>query len=310
MFKTAKKEDLCQVSLTGIRALILLGLLIEEPRSLEEIRTKFIEYNVLEESHSNDILRIDLNTLRAIGCDISRADKKTNYKYKLLNHPFDLKITDAEISLLKRVYNRIKDNLSIDELIQHDILFNKIAKHICDENQKQKICGISPLKHFNTNKIKELEEDCKYKRILKLIYKNPVTNKELEKDIAAYEIVFKNNKVYLLGFDLNLKKNIMFHINRIRKILSKSENDINIVNKSIFVKFKLKNLGILGLNDNETIINENTTDGFIIEGKYHNEFLAIQRILSFGLNCTVIEPEDFKEKIIDSLKKMKDIYNE
>ena len=126
MFKIAKKEDLCQISLTGVRSLVLLGLLMQEPRSLEEIRAKFIEYNILDETHSNDILRIDLNTLRSIGCEISRAGKKTNYKYTLLKHPFDLKITNEEINLLKRVYNKIKNNLSINALIQYDKLFKKM----------------------------------------------------------------------------------------------------------------------------------------------------------------------------------------
>lgn len=309
MFKAAEKEELLQISLTGVRSLVLLGLLIDEPRSLEEIRDKFLEYNLIDNSHSNDILRIDLNTLRAMGCEISRADKRTNFKYKLLKHPFDLKITNNEISLLKRVYNNIKDSLSIDTLIQYDYLFKKLANQVCDEKQKQSLYGISSLKKFSIDKIKELQEDCLYKRNLKLLYKTPTSNKEIEKEIIAENIVFRNDKFYLFGYDLNLKENIMFHINRITKILSRNNNDGNFSNNSTIVKFKLKNFGTSGLNDNETIIGGDIANGVIIEGKYHNEFLAIQRILSFGVNCTVIEPNDFKEKIIDSLKKMKEIYN-
>ena len=309
MFNIAKKDDLCQISLTGARSLILLGLLMREPLSLEDIRTKFLEYNILEENHSNDILRIDLNTLRSIGCEISRADKRTDFKYKLLSHPFDLKITNEEILLLKRVYNRIKDNISINALINYDKLFKKIAEHVCDENIKQQLYGISSLKKFNIEKIKELEEDCKYKRTLKLLYKTPVNNKESEKCILADNIIFRNDKIYLCGFDFNLKENVMLHLNRIRKILSRDDESNGTLKKDTVVKFKLKDFGISGLNDNEKIISGNINDGFIIEGKYHNEFVAIQRILSFGMSCTVIEPDDFKEKIIDSLKKMKEIYN-
>ena len=310
MFQVAKKDDLNQISLTGVRSLVLLGLLIQKPHSLEEIRTKFLEYNILEESHSNDILRIDLNTLRSIGCEISRADKKNDFKYRLLKHPFDLKITDDEISLLKRIYNKIKDNLSIEELIKHDDLLKKIAENVCNEELKQKIYSISPLKHFDTNKIIELREDCKNKRVLKLVYKTPVTNKVSEKEISADKIIFRNNKVYLLGFDLNLKENVMLHINRIRKIISRSDDNNNGIKKFVTIKFKLKDFGTLGLNDNENILNGDLENGFTIEGKYHNEFLAIQRILSFGENCTVIEPDNFKEKIINSLKKMREIYYE
>ena len=38
MFKIAQKNELNQVSLTGMRALLLVGLLIQAPRTLEEIR--------------------------------------------------------------------------------------------------------------------------------------------------------------------------------------------------------------------------------------------------------------------------------
>ena len=75
MLSNVTKEDLCQVSLTGVRSLILLGFLINKPHSLSEIREKFIDYNIMEESHSDDIIRIDLNTLRAMGCDITRDRK-------------------------------------------------------------------------------------------------------------------------------------------------------------------------------------------------------------------------------------------
>ena len=309
MLKVENKDELCQISLTGVRSLVLLGLLIEKPRSLEEIRTKFLEYNILEESHSNDILRIDLNTLRAMGCEISRASKSTDFKYKLLKHPFDLKINKEEISIIRRAFNKIKNNLSVNALIQYDILFKKIAEHICDEDLKQELYGISSLKHFDINKIKELEDDCKYKRVLKLTYKTPVTNKETEKEIATEKIVFKNDKVYLFGFDLNLKESVMLHLNRICKILSKDNNNGNFYKKSVTVKFKLNNFGTYGLQEGEKIIEGNISEGFIIKGTYHNEFIALQRILSFGTKCIVIEPSDFKNKVVDTLTKMKEIYN-
>ena len=55
------KTDLNQISLTGVRALALIGLLIIAPRSLEEIRKSFINMHIMDNNHSDDILRIDLN---------------------------------------------------------------------------------------------------------------------------------------------------------------------------------------------------------------------------------------------------------
>ena len=85
MFKPADKTELNQISLTGMRAIALIGLLVKAPRTLEEIRQKFIELNIMEPEHSDDILRIDLITLRTMGCEITKANVATDFKYILLN---------------------------------------------------------------------------------------------------------------------------------------------------------------------------------------------------------------------------------
>ena len=305
----AKREDLCQVSLTGIRSLVLLGLLIKSPRSLEEIRAEFINSGIMSPSNSDDILRIDLNTLKFAGCEISRADKSTNFKYKLLSCPFSIKITEEEISLLKKVYNKIKHSIDIETLLNYDSLIKKLAEQIYNNDIKDALLGLSPFKHQSLEIINELIEDCKNHNLLKIIYKKPTAKYESEKEIAAQEIVFQNDKLYLYGYDINKKESVSLNIKRIKSILSRqSGNDIKGKNPTV-VKFKLKQIGILGLKDCESILSGDCTSGYIIEGTYHNKFIATQRILSFGSDCTVIEPRDFKQEIIKSLIEMREIYN-
>ncbi len=309
VFKEANKENLCQVSLTGIRSLILLGLLVDKPRSLSEIREEFIKYNIMEDYHSDDILRIDLNTLRTFGCEISRADKRTNNKFVLTKHPFTCNIATEELHILKRAFNRIKQNLDLKALLQFDALFTKLADNIFDKELKEELLGISPLKHYNLDIIKELQEDCKSNKIIKFIYKSPTSDKETEKNIQGNDIIMKNDKIYIQGFDINFQKAVSLNVDRIKSIISKKDNDNNNIVEKITVKFKLKKFNVQGLDDNENIINGTPNDGYLIEGKYHNEFLAYQRILSFGSDCTVLEPENFKQEIIEKLKRMRNIYN-
>ena len=57
----------------------------------------------MEDCSSSDILRIDLNTLKTMGCEISRSVRKTGYKYILTKHPFELRIEDFELNLLKKL---------------------------------------------------------------------------------------------------------------------------------------------------------------------------------------------------------------
>ena len=306
MFKPAVKSELCQISLTGMRSLVLMGLLLQRPRSLEEIRDEFLKMNLIEENTSTDILRIDLNTLRAMGCEISRAGKNTNRKYVIEKTPFSLDISSEEVSILKKVYKKIRDNLDVKTLYEYDCLFRKISEYVIDEDVKQAILGISVLKTFNYKYFNELLDACSKSKTLTLVYKSPALQDKEEIVVFAKNLVLENEKIYLHGFDMNLKQAISLNIKRILSILSSKESS-NFEIRPVTIKFHLKEFGVTGLWHNEKII-EQSADGYIIEGEYHNDFLATQRILSLGSDCTVIEPENFKENLINLLKSMKEIY--
>ena len=300
--------DINQVSLTGVRGIVLLALLIDAPRSLQEIRQAYLNLKIMEPEHSDDIIRIDINTLKASGCDITREKKKTGYKFTLLSHPFSLKLTMDEVNLLKKVYNRIKNRSGIELMLKYDELFRKLASYVDEQEIKEKLYGISILKNYNIDFVKELLEDCEEKRVLTLIYKNPTAKEESQKDISAQKLVLQNDNIHLYGYDFDKKRSIVLNIKRIKSIITRYTGLGKIEAEIITVKFLLKNSGKEVLEENEQII-ETTDDGIIVEGKYYNDFIAAQRILSFGANCIVYEPEDFKQDIIQKLKSMRRVYN-
>lgn len=305
MFKPADKSELNQVSLTGLRGIVLLGLLIEAPRSLKEIREIFTDLNIFEPEHSDDILRIDINTLKASGCEITKANAKTGFKYRLLKHPFSLNILKDEIHVIKKAYKKIKDSSNIELILKYDELFKKLAEYIDDSEAKETLRGLSVLKTFDTEFIQDLIEDCRQNRTLRLSYRTPQAKDDSQKEVCAHRIVFQNDKIYLYGFDLI----VVLNIKRIGAILARFSGSSKVEIEYTTVKFFLKNFGVTGIEENEVIL-ENRDDGYIIEGRYYNDFLAAQRILSFGANCTVLEPQEFREKIIQKLINMRNVYNE
>ncbi len=309
MFKIAQKNELNQVSLTGMRALLLVGLLIQAPRTLEEIREVFILYNIMEENHSNDIIRIDLNTLRRMGCEISKATAKTGFKYVLTKHPFGLQIDENDILVLKKAYKFIKEKEDIKTLLEFDNLFKKIAEYVMDNNIKEQLYGISFTKEFPMDLINTLLNDCKQKNILNIVYQKPTENFESYKKIIAQNLVLKNDKLYLYCYDFERKDSIILNVKRIKQIISRIIGSGDNQFKTTKIKFHLKSFGVLELNEEEKIV-ESNENGYIIEAEYHNDFVAMQRVLSFGKDCTVIEPLNFKDKIIQKLKSMRKIYEE
>ena len=102
MFKPDEKIEVSQISLTGTRSLALIGLLIVAPRTFDEIKSELIKMNVFDEKNSDDTLRVDLNTIKSVGCELTRPCPSNGYKYALKKHPFILKLTKDDIKLLDK----------------------------------------------------------------------------------------------------------------------------------------------------------------------------------------------------------------
>ena len=301
-----KDIDVNNISHTGARAIALIGLLLVAPRSMQEIREKFIEYGIMDSSQSDDIIRIDMNTIKSFGCEISRSSLKTQYKYVLTKHPFTINMTEDDIKLLKRLLDKIKNTVSIYKLLEFNAFFEKISKYI-SEDIKEKVLGISPLKYYEIDTINELAAACANNYTVKLMYKKTSAKNPAEKNIVAQKLIFQNDKLYLYGYDLEKQDSVTLLFNRITSVESKKLTDKFFVQKPLFVKFHLKNYDLNLLTEEEKCLGK-SDNGYIVEGGYFNEFLAIQRILSFGAQCTVIEPIEFRRKIISKLKEMRKIY--
>ena len=306
MFKPSGKTELNQISLTGIRALVFMGLLIKGPHSFDEIKKTFIDLKIMEESHSDDIVRIDLNTIKLMGCEIDRCSAKTNFKYVLKKHPFAFRIPEEELVIVKKVYNMVKQNSDLKTLLEYHELFERIAKYICDEETKEAILGISVLRYYNIQDVMDLIIDCQNNTTLDLLYQKP-NSSVTRRRVVAQEIACKNDKLYLYGYDLDKKDSIVLNILRIESIISKRFETRQIDKKLTNVRFILKDFDIKELEGNEIIVN-NDNNVCTVEGAYHNSFLAVQRILSFGHKCTVLEPLEIKKDVIKKIKEMREVY--
>lgn len=303
---TKYHESNKQISMTGARAFLIFEYLSYKPRSFEEIRNRLVECGVANRHYSIDTIRVDLNTLKAIGCEIKKATKKTNYKYELTTHPFKIKISTRELATLKKVYKKIAKIASPLMLLDYHFIFQKLADFIEEKTYKEQVLGISLLKSIDTDILKKLVEDEENHNKIKILY-NTSNNKEHEYDITLEKLGLRNNKLYVYCYNHTLKKRSFLNVSRIKEIISKIFDGDSILGLDINVKFKLFNYNDFQLEKTEQII-ENSEDYAIIQGRYFNDFIAKQRMLSFGSDCVVIEPEEIKQDIINTLKEMRSVY--
>ena len=110
------------MSFTGFKALYFFSLLLEAPRSYEEINEAFMQHEFIKESISIDTFRVYLTSLKRAGCEIIKTRRVEGGKYKMLSHPFQLKITDDQVKSLVKIYKMISKNIEVDELDRKSVV--------------------------------------------------------------------------------------------------------------------------------------------------------------------------------------------
>ena len=296
-----------QISLTGSRAMVILIALMEGPKDFDEIKQFMFDCGVISKSYSIDTIRIDLNTLKAIGCEISKATKTNKHKYKLLNHPFYLTLSEQEVDLLKSAYKVAVACASPETLLQYHKLFNKIAEQEKDEQIKEELYGISILKGENIDLIEQLVSDETKHNKVKISY-NPGSSKEtVEYDVTVEKLGIRSGKLYLYCYNHTLGSRSFLNVSRINGVLKKMFDRTSNIGFDSIVHFKLCNYKKYKLEDNEFIIEEDGEDA-LIEGRYYNDFIAIQRMLYLASDCTVITPDFIRTTVINKLKGMRALY--
>ncbi len=301
-------DDSKQISSTGVRALIvLLGLLVE-PKTHNELKDFLISCGVINNVYSIDTLRMDINTLKTIGCEFDKASKKNDYKYALLSHPFKVKITSMDVCFLKEIYKSICKNASPETLLNYHYLFEKLSKLSDSEEVCESLLGISLFKDLDLKIIKTLFADEKHNNKIQIQYAT-TKKKDVIYDVTIEKLAMRSDKLYAFCYNHTFAKRMFLKVKNIKEILCKYFDRTSKVGLDIVVKFRLKHSYRYQLEPNETIIDSSTQELFI-EGMYFNTFIAVQRILSFGSDCTVVEPTEIKELVIEKLLEMRELYSD
>lgn len=294
------------MSFTGYKALLLFSLLTEGPKSYEEICEYFFNHPYLREKISIDTLRVYINSLRRIGCEVKRfrGDDKIS-RYVITAHPFELKLSDEQIQSVIKIYKSIVKNMDVKELLSMERFFEKIGSYIKNDDFIADIRKISMLRDIDKKLLEDLLDCCDRKEQIVIQYNSPNSG-EKSIELIADKIDSSNGKIYLYGTGFEYMQYGSFLVSRIKQINEiKIEKTIPENLKEFRITYTLEcSPDKLNLADNEKII-EKHNNYAVIEMKTSNDFLAKQKLLEYGPICKVLEPESFKNDFIKLLKDMK-----
>lgn len=294
------------MSFTGYKALLLFSLLTESPKSYNEICECFLNHPYLREKISIDTLRVYINSLKRIGCEVKRfrGEDKIS-RYVITAHPFELKLTQEQIQSIIKVYKSIVKNMDVKELLSMEYFFEKIGSYIKNEDFIADIRKISMLRDIDKKLLEDLIDCCDKKEQIVISY-NSHNSGQKDIELIADKIEVANGKMYLLGTGFEYMQYGSFLVSRIKEIKEiKIEKTIPDNLQEFRIIYTLEgNPDKFNPADNERII-EKHNNYVVIEMKTSNDFLAKQKLLEYGPTCKVVAPEDFRNDFIKLLKDMK-----
>lgn len=203
------------MSLTGYRTLIILNELLKSPKTIDELNDCLENNQYIKERFSADTLRIYINTLREIGCEITKASKKTDNKFVLITHPFEYNISQNTINTINKILE-INDSIDVQELLKIEKFILKLCE-LSKTETKEVLYKLLILNRLNKNILNDLINICQKKNQITIKYNSPNTGiKDIE--IITDKLVIKKRKLYLTGSDLTHNAYATFPVERILEV--------------------------------------------------------------------------------------------
>lgn len=295
---------------SAFKALIVFQLLMESPKTLDQLCDALKKSPYIKSNISKDTLRVYINSFKIAGCNVVKKltkEKRREYAYFIEDNPFRPAISELQTQLLFNIYDMVMYNMSFEDLLNTDLLFRKFNECFKNDYFAKLYTQNSIIKDMDFELLRTLEQCCKEKALVTVLYNSPHSGlKEIE--IIAHKMNFQNYKLYLEGFGMEYKEEAIFLINRIKKITNIIPPEQISMPEDIYINVICEIYDPqITLLECETLIEEAPKYRKIIH-KTTNRLLSIQRFLQLADGCKILEPVDFKLEFIAALKAAQGVY--
>ncbi len=308
---------------TAYRILKLFQWLSEKPMTFQEINERFETDSRIGRRVSQDTLWFYINTLKAVGCQISRPTPKNQYCYHLSYHPFTYFLTYQDLEVLKDAVNAIDEELSY-----HDFLVltqwlrsvfqksanrdrNQLETQFFDEVRFANLCHLD-------QEIKDIEAHCQANQILKVQYDVPLEGTKTY-TVLPLRLFYEQGYLYILCQREDCEQTSMLRLDRVQKFTPIDSPELSSLLKKKVARKPALVLKIFdcSLQEFEPIgepcevyPDPSSRQDLIVKLWCDNEFLIKQKLLASGYSFQVIQPLSFKSDIEQTLQEMRQIYLE
>ncbi|MBO5947607.1 WYL domain-containing protein [bacterium] len=295
------------ISTTLLRTLFLLKLLTIKPCNILEIKEILSKNEIIGSKISEDTIRLTISTLKSVGCEFAKPCAKNDFKYEIIKNPFIFSLNENDIDFLAKLREEIAPNISWEYLSKINSLYDKLNEKINNTENKFDISTQSLFLNIDLTLLDELAKLCGQKIYVEILYSSKNVLKNI--NIVPLFLKFENNSLYLWVYNEEKSDYSYLNVSRIKKInaILKEKEVPEIQTYRIEIYIKKDYVDALRLSNKVKVLDEDG-DFCFAEVEYYNEFYIMQKVLELADNCKVLYPEDFKNKLIDKLEKMANIY--
>lgn len=302
------KRYCANISITAYRAIKILMLLIDSPYSATELSEALKSDEITCRSTSDDTLRVTINSLKAVGCEISRPTLKNGYKYILKNHPFKIKFTEKQINILNKIRKGFLLKNDWQMVLKLNDLYDKIANFSGQDSVKNLVNHKKPFGNIKPE-IKELliNGEISNKEIVMTYIKRGKTQEA--KNIITGKVFCESGQLYIWAWNSKYNKYSYFKVENILKIhsLKPTKQKLQTTEYKAIYKVFGQETKTFKCTEEEKIV-KSDKNSITVEYSVISEFKFFQRLLSMGEYFEIIEPDFVKQRLYDKLTEIEKRY--
>ncbi len=306
---------------TAYRILSLLLWLSKEPLSFDEINQRFKERNTIGKTVSQDTLWLYLNTLKALGCKVSRPTKRNGFRYQLTYHPFNYFLTSDDLEVMKNTALLTNHHHDHWDLIYFVKWVQRVLASLANENRDTLLQKFFEESRFvQTDGLEEsidrLEHFAKHHQLLTIEYQSAINGIKTFAFLPL-KVFFDQGSLYLLGQAEDQGQTSMLRIDRIKNFSPLNNPELQqrlneqLQERQLFIirLFNCTAKTYEPLGEGEILYPDPTSpNNIVVRLRSQNDFLLKQRLLSYGTPFQILYPGSFDYEMHQTLRQMRELY--
>lgn len=304
------------------RRFALLALLHTHPCRYDEIVASLDQDELLDYDRFADQkaiarqqrfqFRHDLDALRLMGCQIEYDHSSKSYAWH--NSPFGLCLSQTQLSAFAVLLDTF-EHATILHAADVEALFTYLVGRLPDEQRKTLLagrrCSFSIDLHEATDyraadpaTVGRIETAIRLGRQLEFLHRTPRDGKERRHVIEPRPMVFEHGHVYLCGWSVDWNKELRFRLDYIvagsATVLSIPVRRSRPSQVAKLLRYRLN--AVIARNSVSEhfpgqVVETHADGSATVTAQVIDLFEARRTLLSYGLNCVVLEPPELVEEM-------------